>query len=241
MTAALTVEGLHTYYGKSHILHGVNLSVAEGRITALLGRNGAGKTTTMRSLMGLTPAREGRITIFGKDTTRWPTFRIASLGVGYVPEGRRIFANLSVEENLKVPLERGGPWTIERIYKLFPRLEERRQNRGRQLSGGEQEMLSIARALLLNPKVLILDEPSQGLAPLIVRDVFKIVASMKQEGMTVLLVEQNVRLSLEIADTAYVLDHGVVVHVGPAAELAADEELIQSLAGASAESWDLEK
>ncbi len=120
MTAALTAEGLHTYYGKSHILHGVSLSVAEGKITALLGRNGAGKTTTLRSLMGLTPAREGKITIFGEDTTRWPTFRVAAQGVGYVPEGRRIFANLSVEENLKVPLERGGPWTIERIYTAFP-------------------------------------------------------------------------------------------------------------------------
>ena len=163
MTAALTAEGIHTYYGKSHILHGVSLEVAEGKITALLGRNGAGKTTTLRSLMGLTPAREGKITVFGEDTTRWPTFRIAAQGVGYVPEGRRIFANLSVEENLKVPLERGGPWTIPRIYQLFPRLEERKLNRGRQLSGGEQEMLSIGRALLLNPRLLILDEPSQGL------------------------------------------------------------------------------
>src|SRR6185312_580607 len=135
---------------------------------------------------------EGRITIFGQDTTRWPTFRIASLGVGYVPEGRRIFANLSVEENLKVPLEREGPWNIERIFKLFPRLEERKQNRGRQLSGGEQEMLSIARALLLNPKLLMLDEPSQGLAPLIVRRIFEIIAQMRSEGITVLLVEQNV-------------------------------------------------
>jgi branched-chain amino acid transport system ATP-binding protein len=146
-----------------------------------------------------------------------------------------------VEDNLKVPEGKTGPFTIPRIYELFPRLEERRMNRGRQLSGGEQEMLSIARALLLNPKVLILDEPSQGLAPLIVRDVFRIVASMKREGMTVLLVEQNVRLSLEIADTAYVLDHGVVVHEGPAAELAGDDALIQSLAGASAEAWDLDK
>src|SRR6202162_1498090 len=140
MTAALTAEGLHTFYGKSHILHGVGLEVAHGKITALLGRNGAGKTTTLRSLMGLTPAREGRITIFGAETTRWPTFRIAAAGVGYVPEGRRVFSNLSVEENLKVPLERGGPWTIMRIYELFPRLAERKLSRGRQISGGEQEM-----------------------------------------------------------------------------------------------------
>jgi branched-chain amino acid transport system ATP-binding protein len=237
MSAALTAEGLHTYYGKSHILHGVSLDVAEGGITALLGRNGAGKTTTLRSLMGLTPPREGRVTIFGTDTTRWPTFRIAACGVGYVPEGRRIFPNLSVEENLKVPLERPGPWTIARIYELFPRLAERKLNRGRQLSGGEQEMLSIGRALLLNPRLLILDEPSQGLAPLIVREVFRIVAQMRSEGISVLLVEQNVRMSLEIADHAYVLGDGGVVYSGPARELAADEARVQSLAGASAEEW----
>ena len=179
MTAALIAEGLHTYYGKSHILHGVSLEAAEGKVTALLGRNGAGKTTTLRSLMGLTPPREGKVTILGTQTTRWPPFRIAALGVGYVPEGRRVFANLTVDENLRVPLERPGPWTIDSIYKLFPRLGERKSNRGRQLSGGEQEMLSIARALLINPKLLILDEPSQGLAPLIVREVFRIVAQMR--------------------------------------------------------------
>jgi branched-chain amino acid transport system ATP-binding protein len=239
MTEALTAQSLHTYYGKSHILHGVSLKVAEGKITALLGRNGAGKTTTLRSLMGLTPAREGKITVFGQETARWPTFRIAELGVGYVPEGRRIFANLSVEENLKVPLERSGPWTVARIYQLFPRLGERKLNRGRQLSGGEQEMLSIARALLLNPKLLILDEPSQGLAPLIVREVFRIVQQMKAEGISVLLVEQNARMSLEIADDAYVLDDGQVVYAGSARELAADDARVRALAGASAEEWTL--
>jgi branched-chain amino acid transport system ATP-binding protein len=237
MTAALTAAGLHTYYGKSHILHGVNLEVAEAKITALLGRNGAGKTTTLRSLMGLTPPREGRITVFDTDVTRWPSYRIAALGVGYVPEGRRVFSNLSVEENLKVPLERSGPWTIAGIYELFPRLAERRSNRGRQLSGGEQEMLAIARALLLNPRLLILDEPSQGLAPLIVREVFRIVAQMREQGIAVLLVEQNVRISLEVADRAYVLDDGAIVYSGPASELAADEERVQSLAGASAAQW----
>jgi branched-chain amino acid transport system ATP-binding protein len=234
---ALKAEGLHTFYGKSHILHGVSLEVAEGKITTLLGRNGAGKSTTLRSLMGLTPPREGRIEIFGKDTTHLPTFRIAAMGVGYVPEGRRIFANLSVDENLRVPLERPGAFDIPRIYKLFPRLAERKQNRGRQLSGGEQEMLAIARALLLNPQLLILDEPSQGLAPLVVREVFRIVAQMRDEGISVLLVEQNVRMSLDIADHAYVLDDGAIVYSGPAKELAADEARVKAMAGASAEEW----
>jgi len=187
--------------------------------------------------MGLTPPREGRITVFGTPTTRWPPFRVAALGVGYVPEGRKIFPNLTVDENLMVPLERPGRWTPASVYRLFPRLEERKFNRGRQLSGGEQEMLSIARALLINPKLLILDEPSQGLAPLIVREVFRIVAQMRAEGITVLLVEQNVHMSLKIADHAYVLDDGHVVYSGPARELAADETRVQSLAGASAGEW----
>ena len=236
--AVLEVKDLHAYYGKSHILHGVSLEVHEGEIVTLLGRNGAGKTTTMRSLMGLTPAREGRITIFGQDTTRWPTFRIASLGVGYVPEGRRIFGNLTVEENLKVPLERPGHWTIPKIFELFPRLAERRRNKGRQLSGGEQEMLAIARALLLNPKLLLLDEPSQGLAPLIVQEVFRVIADMRNIGMSLLLVEQNVRAAVEIADRAYVLDDGRIIYEGSAAELGRDEARVRALAGASAESWD---
>jgi len=237
MSAALTAEDLHTYYGKSHILHGVSLEVAEGQITALLGRNGAGKTTTLRTLMGLTPARRGRVTIFGANTTQWPTFRIAASGVGYVPEGRRIFANLSVEENLKVPLERSGPWTVMRIYELFPNLAERKLSRGRQISGGEQEMLSIGRALLLNPRLLILDEPSQGLAPLIVQEVFRVVSKMRDEGISVLLVEQNARMTLEIADHAYVLDDGGIVYSGSARELAADDSRVRALAGASVEEW----
>jgi len=237
---ALEAEGLNTYYGKSHILRNVGLVVEEGKITTLLGRNGAGKSTTLRSLVNLTPPRTGHVRIFGTETTKLPTFRIAALGVGFVPEGRKIFPNLTVHDNLRVPLETPGPFTIERVYQLFPRLEERRNNLGRQLSGGEQEMLSIGRALLLNPKLLILDEPSQGLAPLIVRNVFRIIADMRSEGMSVLLVEQNVRMSLEIADYAYVLDHGEMVYSGTAAELASDEERIQSLAGASAEEWTLD-
>ena len=237
---ALEAEGLNTFYGKSHILYDVGLKVEEGSITTLLGRNGAGKTTTLRSLVGLTPARTGHIKIFGKDTTRVPTYRIAQMGVGYVPEGRKIFAHLTVEDNLRVPMERPGPWTIDRVFKTFPRLAERRMNKGRQLSGGEQEMLSIGRALLLNPKLLILDEPSQGLAPLIVKEVFKIVQQTKADGMSVLLVEQNVRASLEIADYAYVLDHGVMGWSGTAADLMKDEERIQELAGASAEEWSFD-
>ena len=234
----LEVEAIHSFYGKSHILHGVSLALREGEIVTLLGRNGAGKTTTLRSLVGLTPAREGAVRIFGKATTHWPPYAIAALGIGYVPEGRRIFGNLTVEENLKVPLERPGHWTIPRIYQLFPRLEERRRNKGRQLSGGEQEMLAIARALLLNPKILLLDEPSQGLAPLIVQEVFRVIADMRKIGMSILLVEQNVRAAVEIADRAYVLDDGRIIYEGAAAELARDEERVRALAGASAESWD---
>ena len=234
----LEVEGLNTFYGKSHILHGVGMTVREGELVTLLGRNGAGKTTTLRSLIGLTRPREGRVRVFGQDVTGWPPFRIANLGVGYVPEGRRIFASLTVEENLRVPAERPGPWNIPKIYELFPRLKDRRGNKGRQLSGGEQEMLAIGRALLLNPKLLFLDEPSQGLAPLIVQDVFRVVVEMRNAGMSVLLVEQNVRAAVEIADRAYVLDDGKVVYEGPAAEFAKDEERVRNLAGASAEKWE---
>jgi len=233
----LAAEDLHTFYGKSHILHGVGLEVREGEIVTLLGRNGAGKTTTLRSLVGLAPPRNGVVQIFGHTTTAWPPYRIAALGVGYVPEGRHIFPNLTVEENLKVPLERPGPWTIARIHALFPRLAERRTNKGRQLSGGEQEMLVIARALILNPKLLILDEPSQGLAPLIVREVFKVVASARKEGISILLVEQNVRAATEIADRAYVLDDGRVVFSGAAGEFAKDEARVRALAGASPGAW----
>jgi branched-chain amino acid transport system ATP-binding protein len=164
---------------------------------------------------------------------------VAALGVGYVPEGRKIFPNLSVDDNLRVALVRPGPWSAARVYELFPRLAERRSNRGRQLSGGEQEMLSIGRALLINPKLLILDEPSQGLAPLIVREVFRVVSQMRDQGISVLLVEQNERMSLEISDQVYVLDDGKVIYTGPAAELAKDEERVRAMAGASAEEWSL--
>ncbi|MEO6929618.1 MAG: ABC transporter ATP-binding protein [Casimicrobiaceae bacterium] len=235
MSAMLEARDVHAYYGKSHILHGVSLEVNEGEIVTVLGRNGAGKTTTLRSLMGLTPPRSGSIRILGHDTTRSPAYAIARLGVGYVPEGRRIFGNLTVLENLLVPAERPGPWDLARVFQLFPRLAERRSQLGRQLSGGEQEMLSIARPLLLNPRLMLLDEPSQGLAPLIVQEVMGVVRAMRDEGLSVLLVEQNVPLSLGIADRAYILDDGKVVYAGSCAALAADRELVQKLAGATAQ------
>ena len=237
--SVLSAQGLHSYYGKSHILHGVSLEVGEGEIVALLGRNGAGKSTTLKSLIGLVRPREGEVRIFGEVTTGQPPFRVAALGVGYVPEGRRVFANLTVDENLRVPVERPGLWTIERVYQAFPRLAQRKSNKGAQLSGGEQEMLSIARALLLNPKLLMLDEPSQGLAPLIVADVFRIIVEARKEGMSILLVEQNVRAAVEIADRAYVLADGSMVYEGSAREFGADEQRVRELAGASAEVWDM--
>jgi branched-chain amino acid transport system ATP-binding protein len=234
MTVVLRAEAIHSYYGKSHILHGISLELNEGEIVAVLGRNGAGKTTTVRSLIGLTPPRQGKVEIFGKDTTRWPAHRIAGIGVGYVPEGRKIFGNLTVLENLKVPQARPGPWDLDRVLKLFPRLAERRSQLGRQLSGGEQEMLSIARPLLLNPRIMLLDEPSQGLAPLIVREVMEVVRRMRDDGLSVLLIEQNAPLSLSISNRAYILDDGKVVYSGTAAELAKDTELVNKLAGAGA-------
>jgi branched-chain amino acid transport system ATP-binding protein len=237
--SVLSATDLHSYYGKSHILHGVSLEVREGEIVALLGRNGAGKSTTLKSLIGLVRPRKGNVKMFGAETTGEPPFRVAALGVGYVPEGRRVFANLTVDENLRVPAERPGPWTVARVYQAFPRLAERKGNKGSQLSGGEQEMLSIARALLLNPKLLMLDEPSQGLAPLIVADVLRIIVEARKEGVSILLVEQNVRAAVDIADRAYVLDDGRVVYEGQAKEFAADEERVRELAGASAETWDL--
>ncbi len=233
MTMVLEVDKIQTYYGKSHILDGVSLSVGEGELVALLGRNGAGKTTTMRSVMGLTPPRQGTIRFCGKDVTGAPPHRMAAAGVGYVPEGRKIFGHLTVHENLLVARETHGPWTIDAVYKLFPRLLERRTSKGGRLSGGEQEMLAIGRALLLNPKLLILDEPSQGLAPIIVQEVMRTVGRMKSEGISVLLVEQNAFLALQLADRAYVLGEGEVVYEGSATELAADTKRMEQLAGVS--------
>ncbi len=232
MTTALKVRDVHTYYGKSHILHGISLEVNEGEIVTVLGRNGAGKTTLMRSITGLTPPRAGAVQIFGQETTRWPAHRIAQLGIGYVPEGRKIFGSLTVLENLRVPRTRPGRWTLERVFELFPILAARRSQLAGQLSGGEQEMLAIARPLLLNPRLMLLDEPSQGLAPLIVKEVIEVVSRMRKEGLSVLLVEQNATLSLSVADRAYVLDDGRVIYEDLAADLAADTELVFRLAGA---------
>ena len=233
MAKVLQVDSIHTYYGKSHILDGVSLNVSEGELVALLGRNGAGKSTTLRSIMGLTPPRQGRIELFGKDMTGASAHRIAAAGVGYVPEGRRIFGHLSVHENLLVSRQTAGNWNIDSVYQLFPRLHERRGSKGGRLSGGEQEMLAIARALLLNPKLLILDEPSQGLAPIIVQEVMRTIARMKTEGIAVLLVEQNAYLALQLANRAYVLGEGEVVFEGTGAELLADTERMEQLAGVS--------
>lgn len=232
-TPILEVDEISTFYAKSHILHEISLHVSKGEIVTLLGRNGAGKTTTLRSVMGLTPPREGKVFLFGKDVTGYPAHKIARLGVGYVPEGRKIFGHLSVLENLQVPAVRPGRWTIEGIFNLFPRLAERRTSLGRQLSGGEQEMLAIGRALLLNPQLLLMDEPSQGLAPLIVQEVLDVVRNMRDEGIAILLVEQNAWMALSVADRVYVLDDGRVVHEGSASELARDEDRVKALAGAS--------
>ena len=233
MTCVLEAEELNTYYGKSHILKGVSLKVEEGELVALLGRNGAGKTTTMRSIMNLTPPRAGQVKLFGQKFTRVPSHKIARVGVGYVPEGRKIFGHMSVHENLQVPPDTSGAWKIDTVYELFPRLHERRNSKGGRLSGGEQEMLAIARALLLNPKLLILDEPSQGLAPVIVQEVMRTIARMKKDGMSVLLVEQNAMLALQLADRAYVLSDGRIVYDGTAQSLKEDEARIEALAGVS--------
>jgi branched-chain amino acid transport system ATP-binding protein len=234
MNRLLEAEGLQAYYGKSHILHGVSLGVAEGEVVTLLGRNGAGKTTSLRAIMGLTPPRQGHVRIGGTEVTGWPTHRIAQRGVGYVPEGRRMFRNLTVDENLRVPAPTSGRWSLDTIFALFPRLAERRTSKAGRLSGGEQEMLAIARALLLNPRLLLLDEPSQGLAPVIVEEVMQAVRKMRAEGTAILLVEQNAFLALAFADRAYVLSDGAIIHQGPAAELAADGEKVKALAGAKA-------
>jgi branched-chain amino acid transport system ATP-binding protein len=221
----LVVDGIHTYYGESHILQGVSLQVNKGELVALLGRNGAGKTTTMSSIIGFLRPRSGKVSVLGRDVTGQPAYAIAGAGVGLVPQGRRIFAPLSVRENLVFAFRSGGPWTLERVYELFPVLRERRNVRGTALSGGEQQMLAIARALLMNPSVLLMDEPSEGLAPLIVREIGRIIGELKQSGMAILLAEQNLAMALSVADRCYVLNKGQVVAEESAAALRGDEEL----------------
>lgn len=232
MTPLLSVQSIHTAYGLSQVLFGISLEVAEGECVCLLGRNGVGKSTTMRSIMGLTPPRSGRVVWRGRDVSGWPPFRIARAGIGFVPEDRRIFAELTVWENLDVAARaarRPGRWTIDRVYDLFPVLSERRNQRGGYLSGGEQQMLTIARALVGNPDLLLLDEPSEGLAPLIVELLRQKIAELKAEGLTILLAEQGVAFSLALADRVYVLEKGAVRHSGAAAELRDDPALLDRL------------
>jgi branched-chain amino acid transport system ATP-binding protein len=227
-SALLQVDDLHTYLGDSHIIQGVSLAVPPGRVIAILGRNGAGKTTLLRSIMRLVPPRRGRVTLAGRDISALPTFEIARAGLAFVQETRAIFPSLSVEENLAIairPTEGSNGWTMERIYEDFPNLAERRKNGGTQLSGGEQQMLAIARALVANPHVLLLDEPSEGLAPLIVRQISDIMIRLKNEGMTMLLVEQNFALATEVADYIVVLGKGRVRWSGTSEDLRHAEDV----------------
>ncbi len=219
----LVVDGIHTYYGESHILHGVSLAVAPGEAVALLGRNGAGKTTLIRSIVGFTPPRQGRVVWDGAAIDRWPPYRIARRGIGLVPQGRRIFAPLTVRENLTLGARPDG-WTLERVFALFPRLRERQEQAGGTLSGGEQQMLAIGRALLTNGRLLLLDEPSEGLAPLVVREIGRIVQGLKGRGLSILLVEQNYHVALQVADRVYVMSKGQIVWEGTPARLGADED-----------------
>ena len=232
----LAVEALQTYYGKSHVLRDVSFTVPAGEITVLLGRNGAGKTTTLRSIMGLTPPRAGAVHFKDQDITSQPPHRVFRLGVGYVPEGRQIFPHLDVGENLRLaarPAAEGTGWTLERIFEYFPVLRERWRQRGRSLSGGEQQMLAIARALAGNPELLMLDEPSQGLAPRLVRELETLMVRLKGEGVTILLVEQNARLAFTLAQLVYVMEQGRVVLEGPSAEVAASEHVQKAYLGVS--------
>ncbi|HUJ99393.1 MAG TPA: ABC transporter ATP-binding protein [Stellaceae bacterium] len=232
MTPVLVVEDIHTAYGLSRVLFGVSLEVAVGECVCLLGRNGVGKTTTMRSIMGLTPPSRGRVLWQGRDIAGWAPHRVARAGIGFVPEDRRIFAELSVWENLDVArraARRQSRWTVDSVYELFPVLRELRDRRGGYLSGGEQQMLTIARTLMGNPDLLLLDEPSEGLAPLVVETLRVKIGELKAQGLTILLAEQGVEFSLSLADRVYVLEKGSIRHSGPAAELRDDKALLDRL------------
>jgi branched-chain amino acid transport system ATP-binding protein len=227
---ALSLSNVHTFYGDSHILHGVSFSLASGTVLALLGRNGAGKTTCISSIIGLLQPREGEIRLHGEAIEGLSPERIARLGIGLVPQGRRIFPSLTVRENLVVAAQRREtgttPWTLDRLYDLFPRLKERHAQLAGTLSGGEQQMLAIGRALMGNPRVLLLDEPSEGLAPLIVAEVGRTISRLKAEKQSIVLVEQNLKLALDVADSAVILNTGRCVFAGTTAELTRNDDLI---------------
>ena len=221
----LELSDLHTYYGESHVLQGVSLAVAPGEVVGILGRNGAGKTTLIRSVIGFTPARTGTVRFKGADITRWAPFRAVDRGMALVPQGRRVFPSLTVRENLEVAARARGRWPLARVLELFPRLRERAQNRANKLSGGEQQMLAIGRALMTGPDLILMDEPTEGLAPLIVREVGRILGELKREGLSILLVEQNLPLALSVADTVHVLSRGQIVHHSSPRELMANEAI----------------
>lgn len=228
----LRIRGLNAWYGESHALHGVHLDVYRGETVTLIGRNGVGKTTTLRSIMGIVPRREGTIQFDSKDMLRVPLHRTARHGIGFVPEERGIFASLTVEENLYLPpIVAPDGMTVEDIYQLFPNLKERRNSSGTSLSGGEQQMLSIARILRTGVKLLLLDEPTEGLAPVIIQRIGEVLAELKRRGMTILLVEQNFRFAARIADRFYLMDHGVVLEAFPTAELDARQVRVNEVLG----------
>jgi len=225
----LEVEEIHTYYGQSHILFGVSLSIEEGERICLLGRNGAGKTTTLKSIMGLTPPRSGKILFRGEDIARKPTHLISRRGIGFVPEDRRIFPNITVRANLDVAIKPsisgGTQWTLDRVYELFPILKERATQRGGLLSGGEQQMLTIARSLMGNPQLLLIDEPMEGLSPLIVQMLGQQIVQLQREGITTLIVEMYSDFTLDISNRAYIIEKGQIRYQGAAADLKEDKEV----------------
>jgi branched-chain amino acid transport system ATP-binding protein len=223
----LEVHDIHTYYGDSYVLQGISLGMERGQAVAILGRNGMGKTTLIRSIVGFTPPRRGQVVFKGRDITGWPSNRSVALGLGLVPQGRRVFPSLTVLENLSVATRRDGAggFTVDRVMDLFPRLRERAQHRAGKLSGGEQQMLAIARALMTNPDLLLMDEPTEGLAPLLVREVGRVIESLKATGLSILLVEQNLPLALRLADHVHVLSRGRIVHSSPAAALAVNHDV----------------
>ena len=234
MTPALDIVDLHAWYGESHILHGVSLSVQPGEVVTLLGRNGAGRTTTLRAIMGLTGARSGSIKVNGVEAIRLPTHRIAHLGIGYCPEERGIFASLSAEENLMLPPKLAGRdagMSVAEIYEMFPNLYERRHSQGTRLSGGEQQMLAVARILRTGARLLLLDEISEGLAPVIVQALAKMITTLKAKGYTIVMVEQNFRFAAPLADRFYVMEHGRIVSTIAAAELQASMPALTELLG----------